>query len=107
MYKSREGIEAGFDALKNDLENDKTYLRDDDGVRGYFFVSFLSLYLHYRILGMLKKKKLSRKVSVKEALLELSKVCEIRSGDAVRLAAVPARAERLAALLDVDINPKP
>src|SRR3989344_3791418 len=36
MWKDRESIEVAFDALKNELENDKTYLADDDAVRGYF-----------------------------------------------------------------------
>ena len=36
--------------MKNELENDKTYLGDDT-VRG-FFILFLSLYLYYRILKM-------------------------------------------------------
>ncbi|MBI5036194.1 transposase, partial [Candidatus Micrarchaeota archaeon] len=48
-YKEREEVEQAFDALKNELENDKTYLGDADAVRGYFFISFLSLYLYYEI----------------------------------------------------------
>lgn len=36
MCKYRESIEVAFDALKNELENDKTYLNDDDAIRGYF-----------------------------------------------------------------------
>ncbi len=42
MWKDRENIEVAFDALKNELENYKTYLDDDDAVWGYFFISFLS-----------------------------------------------------------------
>jgi len=33
-YKERESVETAFDAMKNELENDKTYLGDDDAVRG-------------------------------------------------------------------------
>lgn len=106
VFKSREDIETSFDALKNELENDKTYLRDDDGVRGYFFVSFLSLYLYYKILNLLRKKGLTGKVSVNEALMELSKIYEICTGNASRLSAAPAKAEKLAKILGVDINPK-
>ena len=43
LYKQREEIEQVFYAMKNELENDKSYLGDDDSLRGYFFVSFLSL----------------------------------------------------------------
>ena len=106
-FKSREDIETSFDALKNELENDKTYLRDDDGVRGYFFVSFLSLYLYYKILNLLRKKKLTDKISVNEALLELSKIYEIKTGNTTRLSTAPAKAEQLAKKLDVNLFPKP
>lgn len=105
MYKSREDIESGFDALKNDLENDKTYLRDDDAVRGYFFVSFISLYLHYKILNLLKKNELNDKISVNEALMELSKIYSIHTGSRKMFGAIPAKAEKLALALGVDINP--
>ena len=106
-FKSREDIETSFDALKNELENDKTYLRDDDGVRGYFFISFISLYLYHKILNLLRKKKLTDKISVNEALLELSKIYEIKTGNTTRLSTTPAKAEQLAKKLDVNLIPKP
>ena len=80
-YKERESVETTFDAMKNELETDKTYLGDDDAVRGYFFISFISLYLYYRILKMLKEKDLVGKVSVGEVLLEFSKIYEITIGE--------------------------
>lgn len=106
MFKSREDIETCFDALKNELENDKTYLRDDDAVRGYFFISFLSLYLHYKVLNILRKNKLNDKVSVNEALMELSKIYIINDGQKQILSAIPKKVETLANVLGVNINPK-
>jgi hypothetical protein len=106
MYKDREDIEAAFDALKNDLENDKTCLGDDDAVRGYFFISFLSLYLHYCILRLLKQKGLTGKMSAKEVLLELSKVYQITINGKKSLCEIPAGVEKLIELLGIDINPK-
>lgn len=106
MYKQREDVESAFDALKNELENDKTYLGDDDAVRGYFFISFLSLYLHYKILNMLKEKNLSDKISVNELLLELSKVYQISLGQKKSLNSIPAKVEKLISILKLDINPK-
>jgi len=46
LYKQREDIEQVFDGMKNELENDKTYLQDDDSFMGYFFIIFVSLYLY-------------------------------------------------------------
>jgi transposase len=54
IYKEREDIEQCFYAIKNEMENDKTYLRDNDAIRGYFFVSFIALYIHYRLLEILR-----------------------------------------------------
>ncbi|MEM3455340.1 MAG: hypothetical protein QXT72_02130 [Candidatus Micrarchaeia archaeon] len=45
LYKQREEIEQAFDVMKNELENDKTYLQDD-ALRGYFFITFVSLGLN-------------------------------------------------------------
>ena len=107
MFKSREDVETCFDALKNELENDKTYLRDDDAVRGYFFVSFISLYLYYKVLNLLRKNELNDKVSVNEALMELSKIYTIHNGKKRVLSAIPKKVETLVKVLGVNINPKP
>lgn len=105
MYKDRENIEVAFDALKNELENDKTYLDNDDAVRGYFFISFLSLYLYYKILNLLRKAKLVDKVSVNEVLLELSKVYEIHLGEKRKLSEIPDKVMKLAESLELNIFP--
>lgn len=106
MYKDRESIEVAFDALKNELENDKTYLGDDEAVRGYFFVSFLSLYLYYRVLNKLKEKKLSHKISVSDLLFELSKVYEVHIDKKKKFSEIPKKVENLVETLCMDIFPK-
>ncbi|MCL4358796.1 MAG: transposase [Candidatus Thermoplasmatota archaeon] len=73
LYRAREEVEQAFDTMKNELENDKAYPHTTDGVREYFFISFISLYLYFSILETLREKQLSPKVSVKEALFGLSK----------------------------------
>lgn len=40
QYKSREEVEQVFDTMKGDLESDKTYLRDNEKVKGFFFIVF-------------------------------------------------------------------
>ena len=69
MYKQREEIKQAFDAMKNELENDRSYLRGDESLRGYFIISFISLYMYFSILEALKEKGLSDKTSVKEAVV--------------------------------------
>jgi len=106
MWKDRENVEVAFDALKNEMENDKTYLDDDDAVRGYFFISFISLYLYYKILNLLRKAKIVEKVSVNEVLLELSKVYEIYLGEKRKFSEIPNKVIKLAESFEMDIFPK-
>lgn len=106
MYKDRENIEAAFDALKNELENDKTHLQDDETLRGYFFASFLSLYLYYKTLNKLKEKKLTHKISVNDLLHELSKTYQIQIDKKTKLSEIPKKTEELTKTLDMNIFPK-
>lgn len=70
LYKSRNDVEEAFDVFKNHMQVDTPYLRDDDALRGYVFILFISLIAYYRILKLLKVNK----VSVKNAILLLSKI---------------------------------
>lgn len=108
LYKSRQRIEVVFDALKNELENDKTYLADDDAIRGYFFLSFISLYLYCKILEMLRKKNYVGKVSVNELLFELSKVYLVVYNDGrTSISDIPKKVEHLNEELGLNLFPKP
>jgi hypothetical protein len=57
--------------MKNELENDKSYLSNDDSVSWYFFISFVSLYIiHYSIFVLIRAAGLTDKLSVKYVLLK-------------------------------------
>lgn len=106
MFKQRENIECAFDSLKNTLESDKTYLGNDDAVRGYFFVSFVALYIYYAIMNMLREKKLLKNVSVRELLLKLSKVYVVTDGKRSVVSEIPKKVEDLKNKIGKDIFPK-
>lgn len=107
IYKERENIEQVFDAMKNEMENDKTYLRDNDAIRGYLFVSFISLHIHYRIREMLRINDLIGKYSVNELLFELSKVCAIQYSDGkVEYKEIPKKIETIMMKINMDILAK-
>jgi transposase len=107
LYKQREDIEQAFDAMKNELENDKTYLQDDDSLRGYFFISFVSLYLYFRIMNMIKKAGLTKELSVNELLFELSMVYlqEYTDGK-IAYSEIPKKVESVISKIEIDILPK-
>ena len=58
----------------NLLEADKSYLRDDKKLEGYTFINFLSLFLYYHLLNLIKKADLNPKYSAQDILLQLAKI---------------------------------
>ena len=106
FYKQREEIEQAFDAMKNELENDKSYLSDEDSLRGYFFISFLSLYLYYSIFVLIRAADLTNKLSVKDVLLKFSKVYKIVRGKRETLSEIPSSVEKIDKMLGTNIFPK-
>ena len=99
QYKSREEGEQVFDTMKGDLESDKSYMRDNEKVKGFFFIVFLALRIRFRILKMLKERSLLGKTSVNEVIFELSKMERIveKSGTEY-FAAVPRKVEKIVEL---------
>ena len=106
MWKTREEVEEAFDIMKNDLEEDKTYLQDDDSVRGNFITILVALYIRYRILNILKDRKVNEKLSVNEVLLELSRVYAITMGARSVLSEITKKASDMEELLDMKLFPK-
>ncbi len=96
LYKSREDVELAFDALNNAIDSDKTYLRTEEGVRGYYFVSFIALRIYFGILRRLREKELTSKISVEEVMFELSKVMKIREKNGKEyFAKIPKKARKI------------
>jgi transposase len=100
LYKGREEVELAFDALKNTLDADSTYLRCEESVRGFFFVSFLAMRVYFKILRRLRERRLTSQVSVEEVLFELSKIERIVEDKTGReyYASIPKRARYMLSL---------
>ena len=102
LYKGRHDVELAFDAMKNHLDADKAHLQDDDAVRGYFFVTLLSLRVYFGVLERLREEDLTGEISVEEVFLELSKVERIRGpSEKESFATIPSSAEDI-----VDVFPE-
>ena len=106
MWKIREEIEEAFDIMKNDLEEDKTYLQDDDSVRGYFLTILVALYIRYRILNILKDKGVNGKLSVNDVLTELSRVFIITMGVRRVLSEITKKAGEIEEVIGIKLFPK-
>ena len=89
LYKQREYVEYAFNVFKNDLEADRSYLRDDGMLFVYMFLNLISLYLHFQILNMI-----SGKHSVRDVLLILSRIKIYDLGKQEMLGEIPKKAKR-------------
>lgn len=104
LYKSRDDIEKAFNVFKNLLQADTPYLRDEASLRGYVFATFVALFLYYRLLKRLTEAGLNKKMSVKDALLELSKIYAIEVGQREIISEIPKKARTLAESLGLELE---
>jgi transposase len=87
LYKQREYVEYAFNVYKNDLEADRSNLRDDSMISTYKFLNLLSLYLHFQILNMIDGK-----YSVRDVLLILSSIKMYRLEKSEIMSEIPKKA---------------
>jgi transposase len=99
LYKQREYVEYAFNVYKNDLEADRSYLRDNHMISTYMFLNLLSLYLHFQILSMIEGK-----YSVIDVLLILSRIKMYRMDRGEIMSEMPKKAKDLMSDLKIDLG---
>ena len=99
LYKQREYVEYAFNVYKNDLEADRSYLRDDRMLFTYMFLNLLSLYLHFQILNMVDGK-----YNLRDVLLILSRINIYDLGKQEMLGEVPKKARELVQDLKINLD---
>jgi transposase len=77
-YKSRMAIETMFDSMKNILEADRTYMQDEDSLQGWMFINHIALQCYQKIYLLLKEHNMNREYSVKDFLLFLKEVKQVK-----------------------------
>jgi len=80
-YKSRVGVEVLFDGVKNILDNDTTYMQDNDGLEGWMFINHLALQIHHRVHDLLKTTNMLRRKSIRDFIEYLSDIRIIKVND--------------------------
>ena len=99
LYKQREYVEYAFNVYKNDIEADRSYLRDEHMMFAYMFLNLLSLYLHFQILNMIDGK-----YSVMDVLLMLSRIKLYRMGKIDVIGEIPKKTGELVSALKIDLD---
>jgi len=106
LYKERKEIEYAFDALKNTIEADKTWMQSTERIRGYFFIVFISLYLYSRILEHLKRKDLLKEYSVDDVLVYLSRIYATDTDNGIIISEIPRKTKKLIKKIEIPITQK-
>jgi Transposase DDE domain len=76
-YKARAEIEVMFDALKNILDADRTYMQDEEAMEGWFFINHLALVWYYEIYKLLLSQDMLAKYSPADLLQRLAEVRKV------------------------------
>jgi len=69
LLKSRVEIEVMFDAFKNVLNADRTYMRDDYQMEGGAFINFIALVFYYRLYRSLADNSLLKRYTPNDVLI--------------------------------------
>jgi len=77
MYKMRCSVEECYDASKNVLSADSTYLRDDYSIMGFNFVTFLALRMYMRIESWIAESEKTSKYTPRDVLFEYGSLCSV------------------------------
>jgi transposase len=104
LYKSRMEVETAFDAFKNTLQADRSYMQNDQSLEGWMFINYIALLAYWRILKILVKKELLSKFSIKDLLIHLSYIKKIKINDQWHLAEVTNKTKKLLAKLGYAIT---
>lgn len=103
-YKARAEIEVMFDALKNILDADRTYMRDEEAMEGWFFVNHLALVWYYEIYKLLLSRDMLEKYSPADLLMRLAEVRKVNINGKWVTSEIIKSTETLLAKLSIPIT---
>jgi len=78
VYRERDAVEKAFRSMKTDLQVMPLKVRTEAMLKGYLFITFLSLILRMRLLKRMKDTGLLEHYTLEGLLLELAKIKKIR-----------------------------
>lgn len=104
LYKARMEVETAFDAFKNTLEADRSYMHNDQSFEGWMFINYLALLAYWRMLRVLVEKELLSKFSINDLIMYLSYIRKVRINGSWHLAEITDKTRRLLAKLECHIT---
>jgi transposase len=80
-FKSRNEVENTYDAYKNILEADTSYMQGQAQMETWSFINFLALIMYFRIYKQLLEKQMLKKYAPKDILLFLEHIKKMKIND--------------------------
>jgi hypothetical protein len=93
-----------FDALKNVLDADKTYMQNEEVLHGWMFANHIALIIYYRLYQLLQCHNLLSKYSVLSLITQLSFVKKVKIDGNWHLAEVTKKSTDLFKSLGIPIT---
>lgn len=104
LLKCRAEIETMFDAFKNVLNADRTYVRDDHQLEGWMLINFISLVFYYKIYRLLADNRLLKRHSPKDVLIHLSRIHKLKVYDQWITSEIPKKSREIIQKLKIPIT---
>jgi len=74
LYRAKERLEKVFRAMKNELATLPLNVHKESTLKGYLFVTYLSLIVYFHLQNRLRDSGVLKKLSLEGVLLELRKL---------------------------------
>lgn len=103
-YKSRNNIEVMIDAMKNTLDADSSYMRNNISLEGWMFITYISLICYYRIYRLLVEKNILSKYSPLDILKYMSEIKKVKINGVWYTSEIPAKTQKLIEKLGLHIT---
>lgn len=103
-YKARTNVETMFDAMKNSIDADRTYMQNDAAMEGWMFVNHIALQCYYLIYQQLIAHKLIKKYSVTDFLKFTHRIKKVKINGNWHLAEITKPVQSLLEKLNLDIT---
>jgi len=101
-YKQRNQIETMFDAYKNFLEADKTYMQNRFVLEGWLMANFIAMIAYYRLFVLLKEAGLLTKYAPKDIIEIAKSIYQTRIADKWRVSEITKKTSDLFLKLKID-----
>ncbi len=104
LYKTRCEIEQSFDFLKNLLDLDKSYMQNQYSLEAWAFLNHISLMLSYKLLNLLRDKKLLSKYSVSDLIFHFKYIHKVKVNNQWVTSEISGKTSKLLTSLDLHIT---